>query len=285
MDHLQVLSEAEEIIDTYTEEFFSDNFEIREMTAYSVIDGGKRLRPVLGALTFITYRPDKWKDIGAYLTALEWIHSYSLIHDDLPAMDDDELRRGKPTVHKAYGEGAAILAGDALLNGAAELMFKDILKRKESPANYLKAAAFIMERAGAGGMIGGQLKDIDGEQRLKTKEDVFQMIRQKTGALFEAAVYTGALLGGATEEELKSWEAFSRSFGKAFQILDDISDYEEDREAGFVTLGNFYSKCELKKLLDEEIAVQKTALAGISKDTNHIEEFIDYYLKRENENE
>ncbi len=201
---------------------------------YSLTAGGKRIRPVmlLAACEMAGGSVDR---AVPFACAIEYIHTYSLIHDDLPAMDDDELRRGKPTSHVVFGEAEAILAGDALLNRAFEIMIDAVIKADETDRNgMLKAAGCIAGGAGYYGMIGGQIADIESERRAaasKKEADCSEdrimlefVHRRKTGALIKASVMAGAYIAGAGEEVSEDLSEFADCFGLEFQIADDILD-------------------------------------------------------------
>ncbi len=197
---------------------------------YSLLAGGKRLRPVL----FLTTLEAFGKEIETYLDfacGLEMIHTYSLIHDDLPAMDNDDLRRGKPTSHKVFGENFAILAGDGLLTHsfAKMLSVAENLPKDDLPA-LLAAVREVSFSAGLSGMVTGQALDISAEGKVISLDDLREIHRYKTGALFACAVVSGGILGGANEEELQALRYFSDAFGVAFQIVDDILDVVGDEE-------------------------------------------------------
>lgn len=188
---------------------------------YSLFAGGKRIRPVL-CLAFAELFGAK-EDALPFALALEMIHTYSLIHDDLPCMDDDDLRRGRPTCHKVYGEGMATLAGDALLNLAFETLLSADLKK----ANSRKAAWIIANCAGGSGMVAGQCADLEGEKTDScTEEEIAYIHLNKTAKLMMAAGISGALAGGADSRSVRSVENFCRDLGLAFQIQDDILDVE-----------------------------------------------------------
>ena len=198
---------------------------------YSLFAGGKRLRPVLLLASCELFGGD-YKQGVSLAMAVELIHTYSLIHDDLPAMDNDDLRRGRATNHKMFGEDMAILAGDALLNLAYEIMLRMAVSAGEV-GRYLAAAAEIAESAGARGMIKGQVLDMSGQKQ--SAADAAQAVREmhahKTGKLLTAPLVAGALLGGAPEEELAAIRRFGEALGIAFQIQDDLMDVlgsEED---------------------------------------------------------
>ena len=193
---------------------------LRASMEYSLMAGGKRLRPILLMAAADAVGADGTKFLPV-ACALEMIHTYSLIHDDLPAMDDDALRRGKATNHVVYGDGIAILAGDALLT----LAFTVILRQKDVPAEtLLRVVDEISRAAGAEGMVGGQALDLEAENRQITMEELRSVHRGKTGALFCAALRSGAILAGATEEQLAALTSYADHFGLAFQITDDILD-------------------------------------------------------------
>ena len=193
---------------------------LRESMAYSLMAGGKRLRPILlmAAADAVGVDGTRFLPVAC---ALEMIHTYSLIHDDLPAMDNDELRRGKPTNHVVYGEGTAILAGDALLT----LAFTVILRQKDVSAEaLLRVVDEISRSAGAEGMVGGQMLDLEAENRQISIDELRRVHMGKTGALFRAALRSGAILAGAAEDQLEALTAYANHFGLAFQITDDILD-------------------------------------------------------------
>ena len=186
---------------------------------YSLLAGGKRLRPVF-VLDFCRMCGGDWHTAAPFAAALEMIHTYSLIHDDLPCMDNDDLRRGKPTNHKVYGEAVAVLAGDALLTEA----FTMVATAPYSAEIRIRAVEVLSQYAGALGMVGGQVLDIQSESRECTEQEVLNIQERKTGALIKAACVLGVLAGGGTEEQIHWAEKFARHLGLAFQIRDDILD-------------------------------------------------------------
>lgn len=185
-----------------------------EAMEYSLLAGGKRLRPVF-AFEFCRMCGADWKKAAPFAAAIEMIHTYSLIHDDLPSMDNDDYRRGRLTNHKVYGEAMAILAGDALLTDAFAVA---------STAGICEGIAVLAECAGSLGMVGGQVLDIMSEERELTEQEVIDIQTRKTGALINAACVTGALAGGATEEQVAAAARFAGALGLAFQIRDDMLD-------------------------------------------------------------
>lgn len=191
---------------------------------YSLFAGGKRIRPllVLSACEAVSDSPD---DAMPFACAVEMVHTFSLIHDDLPAMDDDDLRRGKPTSHKVFGEAIAILAGDALLARAFHLLNE---RAPEDPVRLLRrsqSAAILGEAVS--GLIGGQVEDMASEGRAVSAETLERIHRSKTGALLQASVRGGAVLGGAVATDLESLTRYGSAIGLAFQIVDDILDATE----------------------------------------------------------
>ncbi|MGI5825751.1 MAG: polyprenyl synthetase family protein, partial [Bacillota bacterium] len=203
---------------------------IYEAMEYSLMAGGKRLRPIL----FLTVLEVFGKNPADYLDfacGLEMIHTYSLIHDDLPAMDNDDLRRGKPTNHKVYGENFAVLAGDGLLTHSFAKMLSAAEKiPAEQLPLLLKAVRMVSLSAGLEGMLTGQVLDISAEGKDIDMADLQYIHKFKTGALFACAIVAGGILGGASEAEIKALEKYASDFGVAFQIIDDILDVVGDEE-------------------------------------------------------
>ncbi|MBR1442141.1 MAG: polyprenyl synthetase family protein [Firmicutes bacterium] len=194
---------------------------------YSVNAGGKRLRPIL-LLSACETVGGNTEDALDFACALEMIHTYSLIHDDLPAMDNDDLRRGKPTCHKVYGDGMAVLAGDGLLNKAYEIMFDIILEKKNE--RYMRAARIISNAAGVKGMIGGQTADLEAEEKAADEKTLIYIHENKTAALIRAALKAGALIGGADDDTVEKLDKAGYDIGIAFQIKDDILDITSTAE-------------------------------------------------------
>ena len=198
---------------------------IFEAMNYSVKAGGKRLRPILMLETFKLFGEDEEK-VYPFMAAIEFIHTYSLVHDDLPAMDNDEFRRGQKTTHAKYGEDIGVLAGDGLLNMAYEIM-SDAVEKDPSSA---KAMSVIAKKAGAFGMVGGQTVDVVNEGKKLDIETINYIHNLKTAALIEASMMAGAILGGASEEQILQVESIAKNIGMAFQIQDDILDVTGDEE-------------------------------------------------------
>lgn len=265
--------EVRESLNDYLKNYFNDkgnyNKIIYDSVSYSLNIGGKRIRPILMMLSYSMYK-ENWKDMLPMAAAMEMIHTYSLIHDDLPAMDNDDLRRGMPTNHKKYGEAIAILAGDTLLNEAMSLMMSFALKHGEKA---LKSAVEIAEAAGPEGMIGGQVVDIISEGKKISKDVLNYMHLNKTGELIRASVVVGAILAGANEDDKNKLNEFGQKLGLVFQIKDDILDVEgnvnklgkntfsdeNNEKSNFISLyGLEYCKKECKDLTENCINILKT---------------------------
>jgi geranylgeranyl diphosphate synthase type II len=190
-----------------------------EAMEYSLLAGGKRLRPIL-AFEFCRLCGEDWKKAAPFAAAVEMIHTYSLIHDDLPCMDNDDFRRGRPTNHKVYGETMAILAGDALLTDAFAVASTAAL----SGTAMADAIGVLAECSGSLGMVGGQVLDIQSEQRILSEQEVLDIQTRKTGALIRAACATGVLAGQGSENQFDAACQFAAGLGLAFQIRDDMLD-------------------------------------------------------------
>jgi geranylgeranyl pyrophosphate synthase len=210
---------------------------IHRAARYSLLAGGKRVRPLL-ALAAGAAAGGSEDEVMPLACAVELIHTYSLVHDDLPAMDDDDLRRGRPTSHKVFGEAIAILAGDALLTRAFHLL-------SDVPADWdgvrlrrrLDATAVLGEACGTAGLIGGQVQDLESEGRDVDAAGLERLHRAKTGALLAACVRGGAILGGADAADLESLGAYASAIGLAFQVVDDVLDATEGAETLGKTAG------------------------------------------------
>jgi geranylgeranyl diphosphate synthase, type II len=211
---------------------------LHEAMRYAVFGGGKRLRPLL-AIAACEALGGRLDDIAAPAAALEMVHTYSLVHDDLPAMDDDDLRRGRPTVHKAFGEAEAILAGDALLTYAFEILATHP-RGEASAARRAEAVAVVATRAGASGMVGGQWADLEAERTAPGLDRLEWIHEHKTGALLAASAALGAIHAGASAADQDALGRFGGTLGLAFQIADDILD----RTATAATLGKTPGKDE-----------------------------------------
>lgn len=212
-------------IEQYLTEFYDQFSDIpqkplHDAMRYSLLAGGKRLRPIL-TMEFCRVSGGDWKAAAPFAAAIEMIHTYSLIHDDLPSMDNDDYRRGRLTNHKVFGEAMAILAGDGLLTDAFMMLAKG---KPVKPWTMADAVGLAAECAGSLGMVGGQVLDICSEERKLSEQEVLEIQRRKTGALISAACCLGAISGGATEKQYEAAAQFAAGLGLAFQIRDDMLD-------------------------------------------------------------
>lgn len=264
---------------------------IFEAMNYSILAGGKRLRPMLMQETYRLFGGEK-KVIEPFMAAIEMIHTYSLVHDDLPAMDDDEYRRGKKTTHAVYGEAMGILAGDALLNYAYETAAKAF---SMEPGNETigRAFAVLAQKAGIYGMVGGQVVDVESEGNASiSKEKLDFIYRLKTGALIESSMLVGAILAGATEKEQRIAEEIAGEVGLAFQIQDDILDEtsslevlgkpigsdKKNQKATYVAWeGIDAARAEVERLSAD--AIEK--LHSLSGENSFLDELLRYLIHRE----
>jgi geranylgeranyl diphosphate synthase type II len=217
-----------------------------ESMKYSLFSGGKRLRPMLFLMTYKLFS-DNLKLALPFAASIEMIHTYSLIHDDLPSMDNDDYRRGKLTSHKMFGESLAILTGDALLNLAYETMLK--LTMDVNDPRVRKVSYEISKAAGYSGMILGQVIDTC-EGELDSSE-ILYMYSLKTAELIRVSISSGAILGGANDDQIFILNEFGKNLGISYQIQDDILDLEEDKEINKLTLSKYYSKDQLINLINE----------------------------------
>lgn len=264
---------------------YADEFQqkVYESMKYSLSSGGKRVRPLLCMLTFLEFEEeDRLQKIMPFAIAIELIHTYSLIHDDLPAMDNDNMRRGKPTNHKVFTEGIAILAGDALLNMAAELLSKHIetIEDIEELRKAVKAMRYLFNATGVQGMIGGQVIDIDFPVEKYTREICENMYRLKTAALIKAAVVTGALIAGVDDETVTKLSRFATCIGLAYQFEDDILDGKGDREKDEINMLNFINEEDLKKEIINITQKGYQAIEDLSLKRNDLPAFTDQLINR-----
>jgi len=202
---------------------------LHESMRYSMFAGGKRIRPVLMLAACEAVGGDDHKALPA-ACAIEMVHTYSLIHDDLPAMDDDDFRRGRPTNHKVFGEAQAILAGDALLTEAFVLLSNPHFWRADESKTVCRVICLLANASGAAGMVGGQVVDMESEGKQITQAELEYIHRHKTGALIRAALEMGGVIGGASDDELTALRAYGEAAGLAFQVADDILDIVGDQE-------------------------------------------------------
>ncbi len=272
------------IIDNYLYTNFAvvDEYQkkVYESMNYSLSSGGKRIRPILCILSYsdISGGEDIEK-VLPYAAAIEMIHTYSLIHDDLPAMDNDDLRRGKPTNHKVFSEAIAILAGDGLLNMAAELLSKNLesYEDMEELKRAIKAMRYIFNASGTHGLIGGQVIDL--EQSKDMTVDLFEnMYKLKTAALIRASIVSGGIIAGANDEELASLEEFANCIGIAYQIKDDLIDNKQDEERD--TILKHSTEEELLERIENLTHRGKEELKSIDRNTEKLQNYADFLMNR-----
>lgn len=287
------LKEQIDFIDKYLDKYLAEKENpqniIYKAMRYSVFAGGKRLRPIL-MLNVCKMCGGDVNEVIPFACALEMIHTYSLIHDDLPAMDNDDLRRGMPTSHIKFGEATAILAGDALLNRAFEVVSEydgDNVKRA------MKAINMLAVSSGTEGMIGGQIVDMESEGKEITLDELRYLHLNKTGAIIRSACTIGALMGGGSEEEIEAVDEFAKNLGVAFQIQDDILDVTGSEEELGKPIGsdaeenkNTYVRLvglEKSRGLSEEYSENaKKALDIFGERAKFLKELTDYLINRKN---
>ncbi len=258
--------EIEDIIYSYLPNELNKQKVIMEAMNYSVKAGGKRLRPMLMLETSKLFDKD-CKNVYPFMAAIEFIHTYSLVHDDLPAMDNDEYRRGRKTTHAEYGEDLGILAGDGLLNYAYEIMTKAVLE-SEDPYKAIQAMNVIATKAGIYGMVGGQTVDVISEGKKIDLDTIMYIHNLKTAALIEASMMAGAILAGATQTQIDTVENIANNVGIAFQIQDDILDIISTTEKlGKPVLSDekndkttYVSLCGLEKAKDDVKKMSSSAV-------------------------
>jgi geranylgeranyl diphosphate synthase type II len=263
---------------------------IHEAMHYAVFNGGKRLRPIMVFEGAILAGVRK-EDVIPAACALELIHSYSLVHDDLPAMDDDELRRGKATCHIVYGEANAILTGDALLTAAFELLAENLNAAKVQAERVIEVIKLVSAAAGSSGMIGGQVLDLQSEGQRIDFPTLKKLHSLKTGQLFRAALKTGAILCGMSKPGIEALDDYAASFGLAFQITDDILDVagsaeiigkpvgsdEKNQKTTYVSLLGIEQSYQLAR---EAVQVCQKSLDGFGPEAGFLRRLAFYTLSR-----
>lgn len=263
---------------------------IFEAMNYSLKAGGKRLRPIL-TLEACRIVGGNEEDVIPFAIAIEMIHTYSLIHDDLPALDNDDLRRGRPTNHKVYGDAMAILAGDGLLNYAFEIMLSSSIG-KENPAKYLNAINEIAKSSGVYGMIGGQVVDIESEDKKIEMEKLDFIHLNKTAAIIVGCMRAGAIIGDATEKQLENITKYATNIGLSFQIADDILDITGDEsklgkkvgsdiDNNKSTYPSLIGLEKSKEIANDLINEAKTRISNIKGDTEFLNDLAEYIVARD----
>ena len=294
MDFKDLLKEKVKIVDEYLEKYLPSEKEypqiIFEAMRYSVFAGGKRLRPIMVMEACKAFGGDVEKTMP-FACSIEMIHTYSLIHDDLPALDNDDYRRGRLTSHKMFGEDMAILAGDALLHHAFETMARACVEQGDIKAS--KAMLAIAEGAGVHGMVGGQVVDVISEGKPIDKETLDFIHKNKTAAMLIGALKSGAVLGGATEEEIAKIERAGELIGVAFQIQDDILDVtstfeklgkpinsdEKNHKVTYATMFGIEKASEFVETMSDEAI---NILKSMGEKTDFLVKLTEYLIKREN---
>jgi geranylgeranyl diphosphate synthase type II len=252
---------------------------LHQAMRYSTIDGGKRIRPALCVAAFAACSDD-WTRIVPVAAAIEMVHSYSLIHDDLPAMDDDDFRRGRPSCHKQFDEAIAILAGDALLTLAFEVLARS---QQFAPERMLRVVFRLAAAAGSSdGMIAGQVFDLEAEAHPVTGGQLEAIHRSKTGALLGTSVWIGAFLGGASDSDLASVQKYCDRIGLAFQVIDDILDATDghNRDEGKATYPSLYGLDASRTIAHKLMHEAREALQNLSGRWDLLLAFCDYLEER-----
>ncbi len=263
---------------------------LHQAMRYSVFAGGKRMRPVL-MIAAAEAVGGKAKDVLHAACAIEMIHTYSLIHDDLPAMDDDDYRRGQPTNHKVFGESIAILAGDALLTEAFRLLADPEVNRSIPPANALRVIEAVARFAGSMGMVGGQVVDMESEGQEIDLPTLEYIHTHKTGALILVSIQTGGILGGADNNQLAALTRYAEAAGLAFQIADDIldivgeqavigKDIGSDQARGKATYPSLMGLSESRKRADELCEIATDALTPLGEKAEPLRLIARYIVDR-----
>lgn len=291
------VEEIEEILKTFLPEEKGYQKIIMEAMAYSLLAGGKRLRPMLMRETYLLFsggaeREEDRDALHALMAAQEMIHTYSLVHDDLPAMDNDDYRRGRKTTHVVYGEDVGILAGDALLNYAFETAAHALESRTADTARVGKALGILSRKAGIYGMIGGQVIDVKETGHEVSKDMLDAIYELKTSALIESSMMIGAVLGGAEEKDAETVEQIAKNVGFAFQIQDDILDVtgqeetlgkpvhsdEKNKKTTYVTLCGI---SEAKRIVEEKSREAISGLKALPGENEYLEQLLLYLINRE----
>ena len=265
----QRCTEYRQYLETYLKDFYGQFHDmpqkpLLDAMEYSLFAGGKRLRPIF-TFEFCRMAGGDWKKAAPFAAAVEMIHTYSLIHDDLPAMDNDDLRRGQPTNHKVFGEGMAILAGDALLTDAFSVAS---FAQLPDPEQMGYAISVLAQCAGSLGMVGGQALDILSQDRILSEQEVTDIQTRKTGALINAACVLGVISAGGSEEQVQAAGMFAGALGLAFQIRDDMLDVigsQEEMGKGVGTDSEKNTFVRLYGLEQCEALVQKYTRFAISR--------------------
>ena len=293
MDLKQYLTDKKEAVDSFFHSYFKEQREppvLQQAMAYSLFAGGKRIRPILALASYEACGGNP-AEIVPYASTLELVHTYSLIHDDLPAMDNDDLRRGKPTNHKIYGEAIAILAGDALLTEAFSILSDPSLSSTVKVADLLRSLREIALASGLNGMVAGQTQDILSENLDPDHETLKFIHMHKTAALIRASVMMGPILYGSSKGILDTLSEYGNNIGLAFQIIDDILDIEgdekelgkttgSDERANKMTYPSLFGLEESRDIAKKLIFSALSSLSSFSSKAEALREITNYLLTR-----
>ncbi|MDH4232941.1 MAG: polyprenyl synthetase family protein [Nitrospirota bacterium] len=293
MNLKEYIKDKREAVDSFFHSYFGKPGKpsvLQEAMLYSLFAGGKRIRPVLALASYEACGGNP-ADIVPYASTLELIHTYSLIHDDLPSMDNDDLRRGKPTSHKIYGEAIAILAGDALLTEAFRILSDPSLSGRVQEANLLRALREVAVASGLNGMVAGQAQDILSENAEPDHETLEFIHMRKTASLIRASVMMGPILFGSGMDVLDALSEYGRNIGLAFQVVDDILDIEgnteeigkpvgSDERANKMTYPSLYGIEKSKQIAKELIAAALSSVSSFSPGADPLREIANYLLSR-----
>jgi len=293
MDLIKYLTDKREAVDSFFHCYFKEQRKpsvLQQAMLYSLFAGGKRIRPVLALASYEACGGNP-SEIVPYASTLELVHTYSLIHDDLPAMDNDDLRRGKPTNHKVYGEAIAILAGDALLTEAFSILSDPSLSKTVKEANLLLALREIALASGLNGMVAGQVQDLLSEN-FEPDSEILEFIHMhKTAALIRASVMMGPILYGSSKDILDALSEYGNKIGLAFQVIDDILDIEgdanelgkpvgSDERANKMTYPGLYGIQESREIAGGLISSAVSSLSSFSSNADPLREIANYLLNR-----
>lgn len=267
----QKINENKSIIDNKIKTYFNGNYNLETPMDYA-LEGGKRIRASIFLETLkMLGKTIEDSDI-LFALALEMVHAYSLVHDDLPCMDNDDLRRGKSTVHIKFGEDIAVLTGDALLNEAASLLFEITLKNN----SYIKASKYLLDHAGYKGMLDGQVLDLKRDIKA-TKDYIFKVYDKKTADLFRASLVSPGLILDLSEDKLKKLENYAKAIGLGYQIKDDLLEENYKDELNIL---NILDKKDAINLLEEENKIARLSIVDFD-DNDFLLELIEYLTKRD----
>lgn len=295
MDINLYLKEKKELVDSFLHDYFTGKYTpevLREAMLYSLFAGGKRIRPVLALASYETCGGDA-REIVPYASTLELLHTYSLIHDDLPSMDNDDLRRGKPTNHKVFGEATAILAGDALLTEVFSILSDTSLSPSAHGKNLLMAIREISLASGQKGMVAGQMQDLLSENTEPDQKTLTFIHTHKTASLICASVKLGPILYGSDQETLEALAQYGDHIGLAFQVIDDLLDIEGETEHLGKTVGSdekihkmtyprLYGMEQSREIAGQLISEAIASLRMFASEADPLREIARYLLNRRN---